>query len=257
MITPRVRWIAVGFVGLVGLVDGPRAQENRCVACHFETAAVAEGPQQRTAQAHLDEWDTSMHAASDVSCDSCHRGDPEATDLIDAHQDVLSPTNPASPVNVNNIPETCGSCHLGQLAAFRTSRHAQLLASGDQRVPQCATCHGSVAARLPSTRGITSKCVTCHGPAGVAPLSEHQELVRLMRERILEHRYSLALVRTVIENTRNPDRRAELVDKHDEAAAPLTAAVEAWHAFAFDRAAAPLALAGTRIGALVQELTPQ
>jgi hypothetical protein len=86
-------------------------------------------------------------------------------------------------------------------------------------------------------------------------MSEHQELVRLMRERIQEHRYSLALVRTVIEYTEDSDRRADLVSKYDEAAAPLAEAVAAWHAFAFDRAAEPLARAGVRIGALVQELT--
>ena len=117
------------------------------------------------------------------------------------------------------------------------------------------TCHGAVAARLPSTRGINGKCATCHGPEGVAPMSEHHELVRLMRERIQEHRYSLALVRTVIEYTEDSDRRADLVGKYDEATAPLTEAVAAWHAFAFDRAAEPLARAGARISALVQELT--
>ena len=257
MMTPRLGWLAVSLCVWVGFAAHLRGQENRCVACHFETAATAEGPQQRAEQAHLDEWDTSAHAVSGVSCDSCHRGDSDTTDLVDAHQDVLSRDNPASPVHRQNIPATCGSCHLGQLNAFETSRHAQLLARGDQRAPTCATCHGAVAARLPSTRGISSKCAACHGPEGVAPLSEHQELVRLMRERIQEHRYSLALVRMVIENTRNPNRRADLVGKHDEAAAPLIEAVAAWHAFAFDRAAAPLALAGEQISALVDELTPR
>ena len=78
-----------------------------------------------------------------------------------------------------------------------------------------------------------------------------------MWERILEHRYSLALVRTVIEYTESPSRRADLTDRYEEAAAPLADAVAAWHAFAFDRAAEPLARAGDRIRALVEELTPR
>ena len=255
MMTARAGGVVFGLLMTVGFSSGPRAQDNRCVTCHFQTAAITEGPRQRVAQAHLDEWDTSAHAASSVSCDACHRGDADATVLADAHHNVLSSANPASPVYVGNIPATCGNCHVGQLDAFRTSRHYQLLVSGDRRAPTCMTCHGAVAARLPSTRGINSQCATCHGPDGVAPMSEHQELVRLMRERIQEHRYSLALVRTVIDRTEDPDRRADLVGKYDEAAAPLTTAVAAWHAFAFDRAAEPLARAGARIRAVVRGLT--
>ena len=228
------------------------AQENQCISCHFARDSTIT----RVEQAHLDDWDTSAHAAAQVGCEACHRGAPRARSLTDAHRDVLSPDNPASPVYVRNIPETCGACHLGQLDAFVTSRHDQLLASGDLRAPTCVTCHGAVGARLPPTRGISSRCATCHGPDGPAPRSDHHEQVRVMRDQIQEHRYSLALVRTVIEHTRDPERQLDLRRKHDEALAPLADAVAAWHAFAFGRAAIPLERAATRIRALVDELTP-
>ena len=252
---PRVRRHPGALTALLIAVVIPcalSAQENSCVTCHFENVS----PGKAAEQAHLDDWDASPHAASQVGCDACHRGDPDAGTLADVHRDILSPNNPASSVYVRNIPETCGGCHLGQLDAFVTSRHDQLLASGDLRAPTCTTCHGAVGARLPPTRGISNKCAMCHGPDGAAPISDHQELVRLMRDRIQEHRYSLALVRTVIENTSNPNRRADLIRKYDGAVAPLDDAVAAWHAFAFDQATNPLERAGALIRELVDELTP-
>lgn len=253
-----LRWARIAFslLMVVGVSASAWAQENGCVTCHFQNAAAAEERQQATDRGHLDDWERSTHARANVGCDSCHRGDPNVMTLTGAHEGVLSSANPASPVYASNIPSTCGGCHEGQLDAFQTSRHYQLLSSGDRRAPSCMTCHEALAVRLPSTRGINSKCALCHGPDGVAPISEHQELVRLMRERIQDHRYSLALVRTVIDHTANQERRADLERRHDEAVVPLTEAVEAWHAFAFDRAAAPLARAGASIEELVQDLTP-
>ncbi len=255
MMARRWLWLGCGVLVLVGLSRAVEAQENGCVTCHLEAAVSTE--RVASERTHLDDWERSMHARVNVSCDACHGGDPDASNLASAHQEILSSANPASPVHPSNIPSTCGSCHTGQLDAFRTSRHFELLTSADRNAPSCTACHGSVASRLPSTRGINSTCATCHGPDGVAPISEHQELVRLMRERIEEHRYSLALVRTVIEYTSDQDRRADLERRHDEAEAPLADAVEAWHAFAFERAATPLANAGERIRALIDDLTPR
>jgi hypothetical protein len=253
------RCVGVGLLILVGFPALAQAQENRCVACHFRIAVEEPGlsASRIDLSAHLDEWETSAHAAAQVGCDACHRGEPEATTLAAAHQGVLSSGNPASPVHLANIAATCGGCHAGQLTAFQTSRHYQLLEAGQRFAPTCMTCHGAVAARLPSTRVITGQCATCHGPEGVAPISEHQELVRLMRERIQEHRYSLALVRMVIDRTDDADRRAMLTERYDEVEGPLTAAVAAWHAFAFDRAAAPLATAGALLDDMVRDLTPR
>ena len=75
-----------------------------------------------------------------------------------------------------------------------------------------------------------------------------------MRERIQENRYSLSLVREAIENTRNEDRRVELVRLLEDAMVPLGAAVEAWHAFDFDRATEPLAQAEAQIRELMEQL---
>lgn len=230
------------------------AQQGRCASCHFDDFSKAEGLQRPTEGTHLDEWELSAHSLAGVGCNACHGGDPDATDLADAHRTVLSTANPASSVYLPNIPETCGSCHTGQLEAFKTSRHAGLIATGDYRAPTCITCHGSAGARLPSTRGISNRCAACHVEGGAAPVSEHHELVRVMRERIQENRYSLSLVREAIENTRNEDRRVELVRLLEDAMVPLGTAVEAWHAFDFDRATEPLAQAEAQIGELMEQL---
>ena len=75
-----------------------------------------------------------------------------------------------------------------------------------------------------------------------------------MRERIQENRYSLSLVREAIENTRNEDRRAQLVRLFEDAMVPLGAAVAAWHAFDFDRATEPLGNAEAQIRELMEQL---
>ena len=245
----RVLCAAVFVLLTVGFLQ---AQENRCASCHFDRLTSRD----RAEQAHLDDWDTSAHAGAGVGCEACHRGDPEALTLAAAHRDVLSPDNPASPVHARNIPETCGGCHVGQLDGFVASRHDQLLSGGDTRAPSCTTCHGAVAARLPSTRGISNRCALCHGPGGLVPISDHHELVRTMRDSIQEHRYSLALVRAVIEGTSDPTRRADLTERYDAARSPLADAVAAWHEFDFERAGPPLERADERIRALLDQLIP-
>ena len=62
--------------------------------------------------------------------------------------------NPASPVNRQNLPRTCGTCHAGPFVAFQGSQHFALLAKGDTRVPVCTTCHGAAGFNRPSARSL-------------------------------------------------------------------------------------------------------
>lgn len=246
-----------GALALVCLVSTPGAQQNQCVSCHVSSRAPTGVATATVAPQHTADWDWSAHGAADVGCDACHGGDPEAPDLVGAHERVLRSTNPASPVHFRQIPSTCGTCHPDQHQAFETSRHSELVRNGVTRAPTCLTCHGAVAANFPDTRGIGSVCASCHGPTGSAPMSEYQTQVRLMRELISDDRYQLALVRTVIAHTRSGARREELEAAYREAEAPLAEATAAWHSFTFDTAVEPLALAGRRITALLERLTPQ
>ena len=127
--------IAMLTVAIYSAVFSPTvsAQDNQCVSCHFDRFATSGIPLPAAEEAHLNDWDRSTHAASDVSCDACHGGDPTVTTLVGAHERVLSQTNPASPVHSRNIPETCGGCHAAQFEAFQTSRHHELVTSGVRR----------------------------------------------------------------------------------------------------------------------------
>lgn len=244
---------AVALIGII-LPLSAHGQDNQCVSCHLDRVETSSSQSLSLARDHLDDWDRSVHAASDVGCDACHGGNPRAQSEVEAHERILSSTNPAGPVYFRNLPDTCGGCHAPQLEAFETSRHYGLLQAGVRRAPTCGTCHGAVAARFPATRGIESVCASCHGQDGSAPMSEYQAQVGLMRALIQDNRYQLALARTVIGHIRDPERREALDAAYRDAAAPLDDATAAWHSFTFDTAVDPLELAGRRISALIEQL---
>ena len=129
-----------------------------CVDCHTDVKSLAHDtpPQKITCagchdaaqQAYL----RSMHArtprpgaASGATCEDCHGS---------AHQ-ILTPGDPASPVNHANIPSTCGRCH-GQkfitssngdsaqtYASYQESVHGRAIKNGSQKAAVCTDCHGA------------------------------------------------------------------------------------------------------------------
>ena len=137
------------------------ANASACADCHF--AAVAP-----PAPEHVAEWDNSAHSRNNVGCEKCHGGDPTTFESLPAHRGILGSANPASPVNRQNLPRTCGTCHAGPLAAFQKSRHFALLEKGDTNVPVCATCHGAAGFNRPSPKALEASA-RCHGPKGIAP----------------------------------------------------------------------------------------
>lgn len=120
-----------------GLVHEAPPKKITCAGCH-------EGAQ----QAYL----RSMHArppkpgeANGAGCEDCHGG---------AHE-VLTPGDPASPVNHANIPQTCGRCH-GQkflvephgdsaqtFISYQESVHGRAIEKGSQKAAVCTDCHGA------------------------------------------------------------------------------------------------------------------
>ena len=115
----------------------------------------------------------SPHERNSVGCEACHDGDSTTFERALVHREVLSSGNPGSPVNGANIPETCGSCHVGPYTKYQLSAKPALCASndGDRRVPVCVTCHSDVGARLLSPIGLERTCTAVMVRTG-SPLAQ-------------------------------------------------------------------------------------
>ena len=129
-----------------------------CVDCHTDVKSlVHDAPPKKITCAGCHEaaqqaYARSMHAkpakagaALGATCVDCHGS---------AHE-VLTPGNPASPVNHANIPATCGRCH-GQkfitssngdsaqtFVSYQESVHGRAIENGSQKAAVCTDCHGA------------------------------------------------------------------------------------------------------------------
>ena len=129
-----------------------------CVDCHTDVKSLAHDapPKKITCtgchEAAQQAWARSMHAkplkagvAAGATCVDCHGS---------AHA-VLTPGDPASPVNHANIPTTCGRCH-GQkfiatangvsaqtFGSYQESVHGRAIENGSQKAAVCTDCHGA------------------------------------------------------------------------------------------------------------------
>jgi len=240
--------MAVTFLGFVFVLASPAlAQQSRCADCHF-SRPEAPNPE------HLADWDYSAHSRNNVGCEKCHGGDATTFEPFLAHRAILNSTNPASPVNRQNLPKTCGTCHTGPFVAFQSSQHFALLEKGDARVPVCTTCHGAAGFNRPSAKGIETRCAQCHGPKGIAPRPERAEAVRTLYDALHESRALLKVARPLINRVSDRTRRAQLDDAYQQAEVPLIEAVQAGHEFVYEALKERLSVARQRIEALFTEI---
>ena len=235
--------LASWFVGVAPAL----AQQSRCADCHFSRADAPE-PQ------HLADWDHSAHAKNNVGCEKCHGGDATTFDPLLAHRDILTSINPASPVNRQNLPKTCGTCHTGQFVAFQGSQHFALLQKGDTKVPVCSTCHGAAGFNRPSARALESQCAQCHGPKGIAPRPERAEAARTLYDALHDSRDALKAARPLINRVTDKTRRAQLYAAYQQVDVPLVQAIQAGHQFVYDALKERLAAARERLEALFGEI---
>ena len=246
--TKRLTMIAACCLGFVFVLAWPAiAQQSRCADCHF-SRPEAPNPD------HLADWDHSAHGRNNVGCEKCHGGDATTFESLIAHRDVLNSTNPASPVNRQNLPRTCGTCHAGPFVAFQGSQHFALLEKGDTRVPVCTTCHGAAGFNRPSARSLETRCAQCHGPRGIAPRAERAEAARTLYDALHDSRDSLKAARPIINRVTDKGRRAQLDDAYQQAEVPLIQAVQAGHQFVYDTLKERLSVARQRIEALFTEI---
>ena len=239
---------AVSLWLVVALSCAPAwAQGNSCADCH-----VANGGEPWPE--HQADWDMSAHSHRRVTCEKCHEGDAASFDVPQAHARVLRSSDPASPTHRANLPATCGRCHPGPFAAFGKSRHNQRLRAGDAQVPSCSTCHGAVAARLPTPKLLAATCDGCHGEGKAAPRPERAARASDLLARIQAARDELRSASARIRQVSDAARRHRLEDAYEEAQGPLTQAVHAGHGFVFDELEERLALSRRRSEALLAEL---
>lgn len=229
------------------LAAAPAFAQSRCADCHLANGGEP-WPQ------HQMDWDLSAHARKGVGCEKCHGGDATTFESLLAHQTVLNSSNPASPTHRQNIPKTCGRCHPGPDVAFQQSKHHELLRAGEEKAPTCLTCHGAVAARLPSPKGLAGTCNGCHGEGKASPHPERAARAKLLLEAVHTTREQLDAARALIKRVPDAARRHRLEETYEQARGPLTQAVHAGHRFVFDDLEERLAVARQRTEALLAEL---
>ncbi|HEY3449052.1 MAG TPA: hypothetical protein VGK67_22005 [Myxococcales bacterium] len=89
------------------------------------------------------------------SCNDCH-----------GVHDIQRASDPRSHIFKDNVPKTCGKCHVLVEEIYSKSIHGQLLKQFDQRGPICTTCHTSHEIVDPGTPEFRmkadEKCGGCH-----------------------------------------------------------------------------------------------
>lgn len=213
-----------GIIALALTAGSAQVQQSRCSDCHFANPN-APGPQ------HLTDWELSAHSRASIGCERCHGGNAATFEPMPAHRGILMAARPASPVNRKNVPSTCGQCHASQFVQFQKSHHFEMLQSGDSGGPICTTCHGEVAARILSPKGIEAQCNQCHGPGKKAPREGRSLAARQALERVRDVRAQLAAADRLIAGVRDKARQKQLQDASRQAEVPLKEAVFALHSF--------------------------
>jgi len=150
-------------------------QKNSCIECHNRLDDELKAPAASFA--------ADVHAEYGLGCKDCHGGDPSKDD-VDKAKDKSFKGSPKR----SQIPLFCGGCHSNatamraynpalrtdQLSQYGTSRHGQLLKSGDTKAAVCTDCHGVhgiQSARYPKSLtfpwNIPQTCGRCHADKGL------------------------------------------------------------------------------------------
>jgi hypothetical protein len=246
---PRAWMFAVLVMLVAGVVPGHTQfpPTNGCADCHL---ATPEAP----GREHVLTWDRSPHGRNAVSCSSCHGGNGGTFERSRAHRDMLGGGNRKSPLNLKNIPGTCGSCHVGPYVAFQESRHYALLQAGNDKAPTCVTCHGETDGRLLSAKALAGQCSDCHGPREMAPRADRVREVRELYTSVSLMREQMKLAGNLVKRINDQETRAVLQNQLEQAEVPLTRAVNAGHKFVYDELRTYLAQAQERVQALQDRL---
>jgi formate-dependent nitrite reductase cytochrome c552 subunit len=207
---------------IIGLVFGillfwsfSGAEANSCVACHQTLADPS-----HVKHSFL-EWEQSIHARNNVTCNYCHGGDPSKAEKKEAHAGVWNSNNPKSRVYFQTIPKTCGTCH-EQYQEFQKSRH-YLMLQKTGKGPNCATCHGTMATKVLSLKEMQQTCAMCHSK----PYQAYEALA-VVRKTAL----SVTLLKDALGVARQAGAPVAAAEAElGRAQAELREAKQAWHTF--------------------------
>jgi cytochrome b subunit of formate dehydrogenase/nitrate/TMAO reductase-like tetraheme cytochrome c subunit len=134
---------------------------STCAKCHANPRVMETGQvrQPHAAEQYID----SMHGRGLIkeglivapSCNNCH-----------GVHNIWPAADPRSTIYKDNVPKTCGKCHIGVEQIYRQSVHGKLLEAGDPRGPVCATCHTAHEIAAPNTIAFKlrsdERCGQCH-----------------------------------------------------------------------------------------------
>ena len=76
---------------------------NLCVDCHRREETARAFPVWTRDQ--ITHWYGAVHGREGVTCEQCHGGNPRAPVKEDAHEGVLSPRNPQSPLHYTKVAQ--------------------------------------------------------------------------------------------------------------------------------------------------------
>jgi hypothetical protein len=142
-------------LALVGLLHASARAEvdSTCVSCHAEE-------EDEELSAPVEEWRRSVHGAAEVSCDSCHGGNPFEEDAeLSMDEDKAGYLGEPG---WSEVPGFCGACHEEIQDAYLEGTLGQRMAQGE-RVAVCSTCHEAHAVHPPVPREILKeeRCGEC------------------------------------------------------------------------------------------------
>ncbi len=146
-----------------GFPHDPAPAQVKCETCHADQVAAYKNSVHGTASANGNK--------QVANCLSCH-GSPH---------EVVTASDPASPVAHQNVPKTCGACHgqkfvmesNGMSAApfysYEESVHGKAVAGGSSKAAVCTDCHGSHDILMASDAkskifkfNVPKTCAQCH-----------------------------------------------------------------------------------------------
>jgi hypothetical protein len=176
---------------------------GKCLECH-----------QMTGDGVAELWQDDVHAHAGIGCETCHGGDPTQGDRDLAKRRGTGYRGKLSPQQILLL---CGGCHgdieymkarkpslpVDQLEKYRTSVHGQLLAKGETRVAQCASCHGAHGVRAVNdakspvyAENVPATCAHCHADADYMkdfgiPTDQYEEYKRSVHGKALLEKHDV------------------------------------------------------------------
>jgi DnaJ-class molecular chaperone len=151
----------------VDIVEIPhqKAKKVNCGRCHYSGNPIG-APESEI----YDQYQHSVHGRAII------QGNAMAPVCQDCHgtHEIMAPDSSSSRVHKQNIPKTCGTCHIDIYSTYQESVHGQALIGGVEDAPTCASCHGEHNIRRHedptssvASTNVSHTCATCHGPVGV------------------------------------------------------------------------------------------